>query len=875
MSKVQSKNAILYDIENDAGPLRDALVETIGEGTTTDPGLISAADKTKLDGIATGATANAADASLRDRTTHTGEQALDTITGLVSALGNRLRVDAAQGLTAPQQAQGRDNLGLGSAATEDAATFATATDLAAVGVRAVADRAAMLALPTTGATLTIVKDEARGGFFDTVTGDQSARVAADPGAIEVVPFLADPTGGAGVHIWRKMSRFTPRRAGAIGALGDGSLDVVGGNPCPDDIVALQRAMAWAAAEGAILEIDRPYRVGHTTRDENLVSTVGPGQLLVKINQVIEYMAEGWIYPCGYSRSGSIFTNLITQADPNSIQNNLRFINSQIDMSGYKPFRFTGQVVSADGLGTYNSAPATRVQLNTPLVGDPLPVGRGGFTFYNYACEIVSGTGAGQDAFIKGYDEANKRFTLNELWPIEPDATSIFRLGSNDNPYGLNVSDLQILGGLIRKVPLGVFGAGGKAINLENGPKDCIVADVKAENIEGVAFFVQGHPGVQTNGAKRWAQNITFENCSAEDCGALLAILALDGDTDPDGSPVDNHVVMRGMYGRRVGHYPGRVLTSDHRKSAAIILAEAGPAVLRDISIDNTGYVPDYSEILYPEQNCYGMTGPVGAIVSIWGRNADIDGLRAWGNFDNGVMLARWRAGGDDAGSGDSAKAGKIQNTYRIDIRNFFHSGVFTDESALPEAERRTGFFVTLNPWIGTVYPGTSLLPADVEVRVSFSNIKINSDFPLLPAHMANYTGIIFEGVKDWLQKTQIEGPLSAARIYSLGNTVASVKARTSSKTYRRTATLSYDVASGGDIPAHGERSFTMTVPGVYLAENNSVYVTMGGAHVAGLIVRGEVTADNTVTVYVLNITTATKNTSGARTYTARVDTVIE
>jgi len=43
------------------------------------------AAKTKLDGIATGATANATDAQLRDRSTHTGTQAAATITGLGGA----------------------------------------------------------------------------------------------------------------------------------------------------------------------------------------------------------------------------------------------------------------------------------------------------------------------------------------------------------------------------------------------------------------------------------------------------------------------------------------------------------------------------------------------------------------------------------------------------------------------------------------------------------------------------------------------------------------------------------------------------------------------------------------------------------------------
>jgi hypothetical protein len=50
---------------------------------------MSAADKTKLDGVATGATANAADAALRDRATHTGTQAISTVTGLQTALDGK------------------------------------------------------------------------------------------------------------------------------------------------------------------------------------------------------------------------------------------------------------------------------------------------------------------------------------------------------------------------------------------------------------------------------------------------------------------------------------------------------------------------------------------------------------------------------------------------------------------------------------------------------------------------------------------------------------------------------------------------------------------------------------------------------------------
>ncbi len=63
---------------------------TLGAATTSLAGVMTAADKTKLDGVATGATANASDAQLRDRATHTGSQAISTVTGLQAALDNKI-----------------------------------------------------------------------------------------------------------------------------------------------------------------------------------------------------------------------------------------------------------------------------------------------------------------------------------------------------------------------------------------------------------------------------------------------------------------------------------------------------------------------------------------------------------------------------------------------------------------------------------------------------------------------------------------------------------------------------------------------------------------------------------------------------------------
>ncbi|WP_428668137.1 hypothetical protein [Runella sp.] len=48
--------------------------------------LLLDAERTKLAGIATGATANSTDSQLRDRSTHTGAQAISTVTGLQTAL---------------------------------------------------------------------------------------------------------------------------------------------------------------------------------------------------------------------------------------------------------------------------------------------------------------------------------------------------------------------------------------------------------------------------------------------------------------------------------------------------------------------------------------------------------------------------------------------------------------------------------------------------------------------------------------------------------------------------------------------------------------------------------------------------------------------
>lgn len=85
---IVNRGASTLDIASSTGT--DA---TVPAATASLAGLATAAQVAKLDGIAAGATANATDAQLRDRATHTGTQSVATITGLgslatLSALGN-------------------------------------------------------------------------------------------------------------------------------------------------------------------------------------------------------------------------------------------------------------------------------------------------------------------------------------------------------------------------------------------------------------------------------------------------------------------------------------------------------------------------------------------------------------------------------------------------------------------------------------------------------------------------------------------------------------------------------------------------------------------------------------------------------------------
>lgn len=77
-----TRNATSVTVNSDTG-----LDGTISTADATNAGILTSADKVKLDGIATGATVNSTDASLRDRATHTGTQPLSSLSASGASSG--------------------------------------------------------------------------------------------------------------------------------------------------------------------------------------------------------------------------------------------------------------------------------------------------------------------------------------------------------------------------------------------------------------------------------------------------------------------------------------------------------------------------------------------------------------------------------------------------------------------------------------------------------------------------------------------------------------------------------------------------------------------------------------------------------------------
>jgi hypothetical protein len=160
----------------------------------------ASASKTKFDGIASGATANATDAQLRDRATHTGTQAAGTITGLATVatsgayadLSGRPSLGGAAslsvGTTAGTVAAGDDSRITGALASATAATTYQPLD---------SDLTAIAALATTafGRSLLTQADAAAGR---TAFGLATVASTGAYGDLSGRPTLFDPASPASV-----------------------------------------------------------------------------------------------------------------------------------------------------------------------------------------------------------------------------------------------------------------------------------------------------------------------------------------------------------------------------------------------------------------------------------------------------------------------------------------------------------------------------------------------------------------------------------------------------------------------------------------------------------------------------------------------------
>lgn len=250
-------------------------------------GFMTGADKTKLDGVATGATANSADATLLARANHTGTQLASTISDFNTAVRtNRLDQMAAPTASVSMNSQVLTNLANGVSA-QDAATYG---QLLAVqngtdwkqSVRALSTtNVALTGLQTIDGITLVANDRvalvgqstaSQNGIYTAASGAWSRALDADTSA-EVTPNLAfmveEGTTNADTQ-WRLTTDgaitlgttglvFSQFGAGSSYTQGTGI--VIGGNTVSVDTAVVTRKYNQTIGDGSTTSITVTHGLG--------------------------------------------------------------------------------------------------------------------------------------------------------------------------------------------------------------------------------------------------------------------------------------------------------------------------------------------------------------------------------------------------------------------------------------------------------------------------------------------------------------------------------------------------------------------------------------------------------------------------------------
>ena len=189
-------------------PLSAILTATTASFTT--------ALESKLAGIAAGATANATDADLRDRATHTGAQLISSVTGLQAALdGKQIAGSYAAAVhghiiadvTGLQAAlDGKQIAGsyqpLATVLTNTTASFTTAQETKLAGIASGAQTGTVTSVGGTGTVSGMTLTGTVSASGNLTLGGTLAVTAANFASQTAATFLAAPTGVAGVPTFR-------------------------------------------------------------------------------------------------------------------------------------------------------------------------------------------------------------------------------------------------------------------------------------------------------------------------------------------------------------------------------------------------------------------------------------------------------------------------------------------------------------------------------------------------------------------------------------------------------------------------------------------------------------------------------------------------